>query len=73
LLADEPTGELDQATGEQIAALLDRVQADGTAVVVVTHDAAIAARAGRTLLMRDGRIVEGNGEPAGRPAHGRVG
>ena len=56
LLADEPTGELDRATGEQIAALLDRVQADGTAVVVVTHDAAIASRAGRTLLMRDGRI-----------------
>ena len=58
LLADEPTGELDRATGEQIAALLDRVQADGTAVVVVTHDAAIAARAARTLLMRDGRIEE---------------
>jgi len=63
LLADEPTGELDQATGEQIAALLDRVQADGTAVVVVTHDAAIAARAGRTLRMRDGRIdVNGGGD-----------
>ncbi len=57
LLADEPTGELDRATGEQIALLLDRVQADGTAVVVVTHDAAIAARAARTLLMRDGRIL----------------
>jgi len=57
LLADEPTGELDRATGEQIALLLDRVQADGTAVVVVTHDPAIAARAARTLLMRDGRIV----------------
>jgi putative ABC transport system ATP-binding protein len=56
LLADEPTGELDRATGEQIAALLDRVHADGTTVVVVTHDAAIAERAKRTLLMRDGRI-----------------
>jgi putative ABC transport system ATP-binding protein len=56
LLADEPTGELDRATGEQIAVLLDRVQADGTAVVVVTHDVSIAARAARTLLMRDGRI-----------------
>jgi putative ABC transport system ATP-binding protein len=63
LLADEPTGELDRATGDQIAGLLDRVQRDGTAVVVVTHDAAIAARAGRTLLMRDGQI-EQNGEPA---------
>jgi putative ABC transport system ATP-binding protein len=56
LLADEPTGELDRATGDQIAALLDRVHADGTAMVVVTHDAAIAARAQRTLLMRDGEI-----------------
>jgi putative ABC transport system ATP-binding protein len=56
LLADEPTGELDRATGEQIAALLDRVQGDGTALVVVTHDPAIAARAVRTLLMRDGQI-----------------
>jgi putative ABC transport system ATP-binding protein len=59
LLADEPTGELDHATGQQIAALLDRVQADGTAIVVVTHDAAIAARAARTLSMRDGRIEDG--------------
>jgi putative ABC transport system ATP-binding protein len=56
LLADEPTGELDQATGEQIAALLDRVNADGTALVVVTHDPALAGRARRALTMRDGRI-----------------
>lgn len=56
LLADEPTGELDQATGTQIAALLDRVHADGTAVVIVTHDEALAHRARRILLMRDGRI-----------------
>jgi putative ABC transport system ATP-binding protein len=64
LLADEPTGELDRATGEQIAALLDRVHADGTAVVVVTHDATIASRASRTLLMRDGRI-EADGRAGG--------
>ena len=56
LLADEPTGELDRTTGEQIASLFDRVQRDGTAVVIVTHDQAIASRAGRTLVMRDGRI-----------------
>jgi putative ABC transport system ATP-binding protein len=56
LLADEPTGELDGATGEQIAALLDRVHADGTAVVVVTHDPSIAQRAQRELRMRDGRL-----------------
>lgn len=56
LLADEPTGELDQATGASIVDLFDRVHADGTTVVVVTHDAAIASRAPRTLVMRDGRI-----------------
>jgi putative ABC transport system ATP-binding protein len=56
LLADEPTGELDRATGDQIAGLLDRVHADGTALVIVTHDPEIGARASRTLLMRDGRI-----------------
>lgn len=56
LLADEPTGELDRATGEQIAELFDRVHHDGTSVVIVTHDQAIASRADRTLVMRDGRI-----------------
>jgi putative ABC transport system ATP-binding protein len=59
LLADEPTGELDQRTGGQIVALLDRLHEDGTAVVVVTHDATVAARAHRLLTMRDGQIVEG--------------
>jgi putative ABC transport system ATP-binding protein len=56
LLADEPTGELDRATGEQIASLLDRVNADGTALVIVTHDPALAERSTTILSMRDGRI-----------------
>jgi putative ABC transport system ATP-binding protein len=56
LLADEPTGELDQTTGEQVARLLDRVNADGTALVIVTHDGVLASRARRVLTMRDGRI-----------------
>ena len=58
LLADEPTGELDRATGEHIASLLDRVNADGTALVIVTHDPALAGRARRVLTMQDGRIVD---------------
>jgi putative ABC transport system ATP-binding protein len=59
LLADEPTGELDQATGQQIVSLFERVHADGTTVVVVTHDPAIAARSPRVLFMRDGRLDGG--------------
>jgi putative ABC transport system ATP-binding protein len=64
LLADEPTGELDEATGEQIAALLDRVHADGTAIVVVTHNAELARRAQRRVSMRDGRLDAGDGATA---------
>ena len=56
LLADEPTGELDEATGDHIADLFDRVNADGTALVVVTHDPrAGGARATRRLAMSSGR------------------
>ena len=58
LLADEPTGELDQSTGHQVAALLDRVNADGTALVIVTHDTTLAGRARRVLTMKDGRIED---------------
>ena len=57
LLADEPTGELDEDTGEQIADLFDRVHRDGTAIVVVTHNPVVAARAERRLAMRSGRLV----------------
>jgi putative ABC transport system ATP-binding protein len=58
VLADEPTGELDEATGLQIADLLSRVHAEGTAIVLVTHNPELGARAERRLHMRDGRIVE---------------
>ncbi len=68
LLADEPTGELDRATGEQIAQLFDRVQQDGTAIVIVTHDQAMASRAGRTLVMRDGRIESASAKATARQA-----
>jgi putative ABC transport system ATP-binding protein len=56
LLADEPTGELDEATGEHIAELFDRVNAEGTAILVVTHNASLAARARTRLTMRSGAL-----------------
>jgi putative ABC transport system ATP-binding protein len=57
LLADEPTGELDAATGADVIALLRRLNADGTTIVVVTHDEEMARAAGRVVAMRDGRII----------------
>jgi putative ABC transport system ATP-binding protein len=57
VLADEPTGELDDETGEQIGDLFDRVNADGTTLVIVTHNLALAARARRRLAMRSGRLA----------------
>src|SRR6185369_2139030 len=57
LLADEPTGELDESTSGHIADLFQRVNADGTALLVVTHNPALASRASRRLAMSSGRIV----------------
>lgn len=56
LLADEPTGELDAATGQDILALFRRLHQDGTTLVVVTHDDHLAQQAGRVIHMLDGRI-----------------
>jgi putative ABC transport system ATP-binding protein len=58
ILADEPTGNLDSAAGRQVMDLLGEMNAGGLTLIVVTHDPAIAARADRALVMRDGRIVE---------------
>jgi putative ABC transport system ATP-binding protein len=58
LLADEPTGNLDTATGEEVMSLLDRLNTErGVAVVVITHDEEVAARAARRIELRDGRVV----------------
>ena len=57
LLADEPTGELDEDTGEQVADLFDRVHDGGTAIVVVTHNPVLASRATRRLAMKRGTVV----------------
>ena len=57
LLADEPTGNLDSASGEQVLELLRRLNEDGLTLIVVTHDPGVARRAGRVLILKDGRIV----------------
>ena len=58
LLADEPTGNLDSATGEEIMALFDDLCASGNTILLVTHEADIAEHAQRTIFLRDGRIAE---------------
>ena len=59
MLADEPTGNLDSATGEEIVGLLRSLCEDrGQTVVLITHDTEIAAAAHRTIRLRDGRLLE---------------
>src|SRR5688572_17948327 len=65
LLADEPTGELDAKTGTDVIALLERLNGDGTTIVVVTHDEDLARAARRVVHMRDGVIVGDDIQRAG--------
>lgn len=66
LLADEPTGNLDSATGQSILALFDELHREGLTMVIVTHDPAVAKRCQRVIWLRDGRIEDGAAAPPGR-------
>src|SRR2546422_1055917 len=73
ILADEPTGNLDTRTGEQILALIrDANRARGSTVVLVTHDARAAGHAARIVTLKDGTVVNGAPGP-GRPRGRRAG
>ena len=68
ILADEPTGNLDRHTGEEVVNLLEALNASGVTLVVVTHDQDMGARARRQLVMEDGRLKHDSGQPAHAPA-----
>ncbi|HEY1953262.1 MAG TPA: ABC transporter ATP-binding protein [Gemmatimonadaceae bacterium] len=69
LFADEPTGNLDHATGQRIFELLQSLNSEsGSTIVLVTHDSTLASRASRIIRLLDGAIVEDTGAPPSVPA-----
>ena len=67
LLADEPTGNLDRATGEDVIHLLEELNANGMTLIIVTHDQKLGARARRQLEMEDGRLKHDSARDGTRP------
>jgi putative ABC transport system ATP-binding protein len=72
ILADEPTGNLDSVTGEEIMASFERIWSQGNTVILVTHEPDVAAHAHRVVRMRDGKIESDLRTPAGEAAAARV-
>jgi putative ABC transport system ATP-binding protein len=68
VLADEPTGNLDTATGQAILTLIDELHTRGSTIVVITHDHDVAARMPRRIEMRDGQIIIDTNDATPRPA-----
>ena len=68
LLADEPTGNLDSVTAEEIMGLLCSLRTDGQAIVMVTHDPRMAAYSDRIVFLKDGRVVDEERLRTGRAA-----
>lgn len=72
ILADEPTGNLDSATGDMILGIFDQLHAEGKTILVVTHEPHVAKRCDRIVTLRDGVVIadERNGSDPGRIARG---
>ena len=65
LLADEPTGALDSASGAQVMDLFQKLNEEGMAVLMITHDSHVAAQASRMVVIRDGQLIQSGGEEIG--------